>query len=151
MRTYLADTFRGLAAAAVMLSAVIHLDLYEQGFRDIATIGPLFLLNFVGGIVLGVLVTVWRHWIPPFLAAGYGATTVVFYWISVIHGLFGIKETTSGWPEVLAQIAEYCAVAFGLAAAALLWLERRGYARPSAEAAARSRAWVPPYPSGRAR
>jgi hypothetical protein len=151
MRTYLADALRGLTTAAVMLSAVIHLDLYEQGFRDISKIGPLFMLNFIGGIVLGVAVVVWRHWIPPFLAAGYGATTVIFYWISVIHGLFGIKENTTGWPEVLAQIAEYCAVAFGLAAAALLFLERRGYARSSDRAAERSRAWAPPYPSGRAR
>jgi hypothetical protein len=34
---------RGLAVAGVLLSAVVHLDLwYPQGFRHIATIGPLF-------------------------------------------------------------------------------------------------------------
>jgi hypothetical protein len=136
MRTYLIDTLRGLTAAAAMLAAVIHLDLYEEGFRDIATLGPLFLLDAVAGIVLGVAVVVWRHWLPVFLAAGFGATTVVFYWISVVHGLFGVKETTSGWSEILAEIAEYGAAVFGIVAAALLWQEWRARAtrRPVAAA-----------------
>lgn len=138
MRTYLTDGLRGLAAAGAMLSAVIHLDLYEEGFRSVATIGPLFLLNAIAGIVLGVVVVTWRNWLPAFLVAGFGATTVVFYWISVVHGLFGVKETTSGWAEILAQVAEYGAALFGLIAAALLWQEwrrrvaRRGTAAPAA-------------------
>jgi len=78
--------------------------------------------------VIGVGMLVWRHWLPALLAAGFGATTVIAYWISVVHGLFGIKETVSGWPEVLAQIAEYAALVFGLAAAALL-APRRAPAR----------------------
>jgi hypothetical protein len=121
MRTYLADALRGLTAAAVLLSAVVHLDLYEEGFSDLATIGPLFMLNFVGGVVIGTAIVVWRHWLPVFLGAGFGALTVAAYWVSVVHGLFGVKEVTGGWSEILASSAEYAAVVLGLGATALLW------------------------------
>lgn len=121
MRDFALDTSRGMAAAGVLLSAVVHLDLWQQGFRDIHTIGPLFLLNAVGGLVIGVALLVWRHWLPALAAVGFGAATVVAFWISVAHGLFGVKETATGVLEVLAELAEYAAVCFGLAAAALLW------------------------------
>lgn len=121
MRTYLADALRGLTAAAVLLSAVVHLDLYEEGFRDLATIGPLFMLNFIGGVVIGTAIVVWRHWFPVFVGAGFGAVTVAAYWVSVVHGLFGVKEVTGGWSEILASVAEYVAVVLGLGAMALLW------------------------------
>jgi hypothetical protein len=42
MRDFAIGTSRGLAAAGVLLSAVVHPDL-KQGFRDIHTIGPLYL------------------------------------------------------------------------------------------------------------
>ncbi|MCW2548942.1 MAG: hypothetical protein JWN96_3402 [Mycobacterium sp.] len=118
MRTYVTDTGRSLAATGVLLSAVVHLDLWDNGFRDVHVIGNLFLLNVIGGIVIGTVTIAWRHWFPALLAAGYGLTTVVFFWISVVHGLFGVKETATGSLEVLAQVAEYAAIAFGLAAAA---------------------------------
>jgi hypothetical protein len=124
MRNYIIDTSRGLAAAGVFLAAVVHLDLWVQGFRSITTIGPLFMLDFVAGMIIGVGVLVWRHWLPPLLAAGFGAATVIAFWISVVHGLFGVKETTSGSSEILAEIAEYSAVAFGLAAVVMLLWQR---------------------------
>jgi hypothetical protein len=114
MRNFVIDSARGLAAAGVLLSGVVHLDLWQQGFRDVATIGPLFLLNAIAGLVLGVVIVVWRHWLPAFLGAGFGLVTVVFFWISVVHGLFGVKETAGGSSEVLAQVAEYAAIVFGL-------------------------------------
>jgi hypothetical protein len=58
-------------------------------------------------------------------AVGFGAATVVAFWISVVHGLFGVKEIATGTTEVLAELADYAAVAFGLAAAALLWQAMR--------------------------
>ena len=122
MRTYIIDTSRGLAAAGVFLAAVVHLDLWVQGFRSISTIGPLFMLDFVAGMIIGLGVLVWRHWLPALAAAGFGAATVVAFWISVIHGLFGVKETTTGSSEILAEIAEYSAVTFGLAVVLTLLL-----------------------------
>jgi hypothetical protein len=120
MRSHVADALRGLTAAAVLLAAVVHLDLYEDGFADIATIGPLFLLDFCAGLVLGVSVVVWRHWLPALLCAGFAAATVAAYWVAVVHGLFGVKEGTSGWPEILASAAEYAGIVFGSGAVLLL-------------------------------
>ena len=135
MRDYVIDTSRGLAAAGVFLAAVVHLDLWVDGFRSIATIGPLFMLDFVAGMIIGVAVLVWRHWLPALAAAGFGAATVVAFWISVIHGLFGVKETTSGAPEILAEIAEYSAVAFGLVVVVmLLWHPKSGTQSPALSA-----------------
>jgi hypothetical protein len=85
----------------------------------------LFLLNVVAGLVIGVGVLVWRHWLPAVAAVGFGAATVVAFWISVLRGLFGVKEVATGTPEVLAEVADYAAVVFGLAAAALLWQAMR--------------------------
>jgi hypothetical protein len=120
MRNYVIDTSRGLAAAGVFLAAVVHLDLWVQGFSSVATIGPLFMPDFVAGMITGVGVLVWRHWLPALAAAGFGAATVVAFWISVVHGLFGVKETPTGSSEILAEVAEYSAVAFGLAVAVIL-------------------------------
>jgi hypothetical protein len=120
MRNYIIDTTRGLAAAGVFLAAVVHLDLWVQGFRSISTIGPLFMLDFVAGMIIGLGVLVWRHWLPALAAAGFGAATVAAFWISVVHGLFGVKETPTGSSEILAEVAEYSAVAFGIAVAVML-------------------------------
>jgi hypothetical protein len=122
MRSQVIELCRGLAAAGVLLSAVVHLDLWDvQGFRDIPKIGPLFLLDVIAGLVIGVGVLIWRHWLALLLAAGFGAVTVIAFWISVVHGLFGLKEVAHGSSQALAEVAEYVAAAAGLAGAWLLW------------------------------
>jgi hypothetical protein len=71
------DAARGLAAAGVLLSADVHLDLWDlQRYRQIHIIGALFLLNVVAGLALGIAVLVWRHWLPSLAAAGFGAATL---------------------------------------------------------------------------
>ncbi len=121
-----ADVARGLAAAGVLLSADVHLDLwYTGGFRDIATIGPLFLLNAIGGIAIGLAMVAWRHWLPVLAGVGFGMATLVAFYISVTVGLFGLHEVSSGEPQVLAEVAEYVAVVFGLVAAWMLWRQSR--------------------------
>lgn len=129
-RAAIIDASRGLAAAGVLLSAVVHLDLYDvQLFREIHIIGPLFLLNVIAGLALGVLVLVWRHWLPALLCAGFGMATVTAFWITVVHGMFGFKEVATGDSQVLAEISEYVAAVFGLVAAVLLWREWRANRR----------------------
>ena len=124
MRTPIVEVIRGLAAAAVMLTGVVHLDLWAQGFRDVPVVGPLFVLNAAAalGIALGVLA--WRHWLPLVAAAGLGTATAGAFWLSVLHGLAGVHETAGGTLQVLAQVGDYGAVVFGLGAAVLL-LRRR--------------------------
>lgn len=108
---------RGLTAAAVVVAADIHFVLwYHDGFRDIPQIGPLFLLNAVG-----VLVVAWPNWISTLLAAGFGLLTLIGFYLSVTVGLFGVKELRSGGPQFHAEIAEWAALVLGLAATWLLW------------------------------
>lgn len=106
---------RGLAAAGVLLSAVVHLQLYTEGFKDIATIGPLFMLNAIAGLLIGTALLIWPHWLTSFVAAGFGAATLAAFYISVTVGLFGLNETAGGTPQVLAEVAEWVALVFGAA------------------------------------
>jgi hypothetical protein len=104
---------RGLTAAGVLLSAVVHLQLYTEGFKDIATIGPLFMLNAIAGLLIGTALLIWPHWLTSFVAAGFGAATLAAFYISVTVGLFGLNETAGGTPQVLAEVAEWVALVFG--------------------------------------
>lgn len=105
---------RWLAAAAVLVSAVVHLHLWWfENYRDIEVIGPAFLLNAVGGAVIAVLLVAWRHWIPALLAVGFGLSTLGAFVVSATVGLFGVNETWTGWAVWTAAISEVLAVAFG--------------------------------------
>src|SRR4051794_1459926 len=79
----LASVLRGVVAAAVLLSAVVHLELWAEGFNQLAVVGPAFLLNAIGGFVIGLAVLVWRHWIPVVLAIGFGLATLGAFVVSV--------------------------------------------------------------------
>lgn len=105
---------RGLVAAAVLLSADIHLVLYLDGFADIPMIGPMFLINVVAGLAIGVGLLIVRHWFVPLLAAGFGAATFGAYLISATVGLFGVQEQTWTAQAVLAAVSEIIAVLGGV-------------------------------------
>lgn len=125
------DAARGLTAAGVLLSASVHFDLYAlEGFKQIAVIGSLFLLNSIGGLVIALGVLLWRSWLPGLVAAGFGATTLGAFWWSVELGLFGVHEIPSGPAEILAEVAEAGALVFGLVTVLLaIPRVRRGTAR----------------------
>jgi hypothetical protein len=118
---------RLLAAVAVLVSAAVHLYLWWwDGYKDIDVVGPAFLLNGVGGVVISVLLLTWRHWIPAFLTLGFGLSTLGAFVISTTVGLFGVNETWSGWAVWTAAISEAVAIVTGLVllAAARPWTLR---------------------------
>lgn len=115
-------TLRALTALGVLVSGVVHLWLWYDGYRDVAVIGPLFLLNAVAGVVIAGAVLTWRHWIPLLLAAGFGAATLGAFLLSTTVGLFGLNETFWGVSQLIAAVAEILAVVAGLLA---LWRENR--------------------------
>jgi hypothetical protein len=121
-RPVLATTLRALTAAGVLLSADIHLVLYIEGYDQIDVVGPMFLLNAVAGFVIGVLVLAWRHWLPLLAALGFGAATLLAFYLSTTVGFFGVNETLGGTQQVLAAVSEWVAV---VGAAAALVVERR--------------------------
>jgi hypothetical protein len=120
-RTAVVDIVRALAVAGVLLSADVHLNLWLEGYRDIDTIGPLFLLNAAGGVVIGVVLLAWRHPLSALAAAGFGAATLTAFWLSATVGLFGLHESAGGVPQLVAEGAEIAALVFGAATAWLTW------------------------------
>lgn len=107
---------RMLVAAGVLVSGIVHLKLWFDGFRDIDVIGPSFMLNAVAGAVIAALLLAWRHWIPLFLAVGFGASTLGAFVISATVGLFGVHERWTGASVLTAAAAEVVAVLGGLVA-----------------------------------
>ncbi len=111
------DLLRALLCACLMLSAVVHLDLWATGMRSVAVVGPAFLLNGVAGIVLGVLVLVRRDRLPLLGAVGFGVATLgAFVLATTPLGLFGVHSRWSGIPEWLAAISELGVIALGIVA-----------------------------------
>lgn len=98
------STPAGLAAVAafvaggllIIWSSYIHFHLWQSlGYRHIATIGPLFLLQSVGGLLLGLVVIGARRVWAALLGAGFAISTMVGFLFSVEYGLFGFKDTWS--------------------------------------------------------
>jgi hypothetical protein len=73
----------------------LHLHLWLEGYRQIPTDGPLFLLDAVAGLVLAALLLVWAVPLAGLLAAGYTASTLGALLISLSVGLFGFRESIS--------------------------------------------------------
>jgi hypothetical protein len=112
---------RLLTSLAVLVSAYVHLKLWFDGFRHLDTIGPAFMTNAVGGVVIAALLVAWRHWLPPLLAVGFGLSTLGAFVISATRGLFGLHEQWVGWAVWTAAGAELVTIVAGLA---VLLLER---------------------------
>jgi hypothetical protein len=84
-----------LGAAAVAVSASIHLHLWLDSYSGIATIGPLFLLQAISGYVLALAVVVLRRPVVALAGAGFLLATMVGFVLSVNGGLFGFQEQWS--------------------------------------------------------
>jgi len=116
---------RLIAAAAVLVSAAVHLKLWIDVFRDEEVVGPAFLANAFGGLVIAVLLVLWRHWLPLLLAVGFGASTIGAFVIAATVGLFGVHEHWTGGYVWTAFASEVVAVLAGvLAAVREGWLSR---------------------------
>jgi hypothetical protein len=116
---------RLIGALVALVSAAVHLYLWFDGVKDQGTVGALFVLNVVAGVVIAVLLLRWRHWIPLFLLAGFGASTLGAFLIASTAGLFGI-HTGWSWYAVLAAVSEVVAIICGVYAAF-----EEGYLPPS--------------------
>jgi hypothetical protein len=116
--------FRVLGALSLLAVGAVHLQQYFTLYSSIATIGTLFVLNFVGATVigLGLLAPVERLFgrlgsaLPTLLAAGgigLAATAFVFLFISERTPLFGFMEPGYDPAAILAsRVAEAVTVLF---------------------------------------
>lgn len=117
---------RSLTSASVMLSGVVHLVLWAQGMNALSVVGPAFLVNAVAGLVLGVVLQLWDHWLPLLASAAFGAATLGAFVASTTVGFFGVREQWAGAAVWLAAVSEAAAIVLGLAGAWWARGRRRG-------------------------
>jgi hypothetical protein len=126
LRDLVTDLVFAVGALLLVWSAVIHYHLWDDGYRSIATIGPLFLLQSIAGVVIALGVAVVRRLWAALAGIGFALATLAGFLISVVHGLFGFEET---WLAPFAQQAFALEVAsvvvLGLAAVLCLGADRR--------------------------
>ncbi|HEY6314770.1 MAG TPA: hypothetical protein VIY52_28765 [Streptosporangiaceae bacterium] len=100
-----------LACAALLAwIGYIHLHLWLEGYRQIPTDGPLFLLDAAAGFALAVALLAWPRPLAGLAAAGYIASDVGALLISLTVGLFGFKESISAAYVVQTLIIEAIAL-----------------------------------------
>lgn len=110
-------SLRVAIALCVIVSGVVHFLLWRDGMRNVDIVGPAFLLNAVAGPVIGVLVLVWRHWLPLLAAVGFGLATLGAFTVATLpSGLFGVHSRWSGAQEWTSAVTEALAIVLGIAA-----------------------------------
>ena len=112
----------GIGAAFLVWSAVIHLELWADGYKDISVIGPLFLIQAIAGIILAVAIVAFRWLVLLAAGAVAGLATAAGLLLSVYDGLFGYTESLSVPYAVLSLAVEFTAAFVLLAAAGMLAL-----------------------------
>jgi hypothetical protein len=111
-------------AVCTVGSGVIHLYLWgkQYGYRDVPTIGPLFLLQGIAAILLGLLAVVSRRVLVLILAGGMLVMSVAALVIAIEVGLFGFKDSwfaPYAWTTFYEEIVG--AVLLLVAAGVLAW------------------------------
>lgn len=117
-------------AACAVYSGYIHLYLWGRQqfpYRDIPTIGPLFLVQGIAAILIGLLVIITRRVGALLVGAGLLVVSVVALIIDVEVGMFGFKDS---WAVPYAKTTLYeeivGAVLLLVAAGVLAWSGRAG-------------------------
>ena len=82
-----------VGAALALATAAIHLDLWATGYRNIPTIGPLFLFQGIMAALLAAALLGWRRLITVVVAAGFLVATIGGLLLSVYVGLFGFMDS----------------------------------------------------------
>jgi hypothetical protein len=139
-RTVLIAAARYLGALSVLAVGIDHIvEYYSDYYRAVPTIGTLFLLDFIGSLLVGLALlapiraVAGRHTdrILTLLAAGgiaLGAGTLGGLLISENGGLFGFMEVGYRSAIVLSMVLDIAAAAF-LAAFVALRASRRSATR----------------------
>lgn len=109
---------RIIIVVAVLVSAAVHLRLWGTGVRHEHVVGPAFMVNGVAGVVIAALLLSWRHWVPLFLAFGFGVCTFGAFVVAATVGLFGVQEHWAGGYVWAAAVSEVVAVVTAVVAAA---------------------------------
>jgi hypothetical protein len=116
----------------LLWSAYIHFHLWGEmdGYRSIPTIGPLFLLQSIAGLVIGLGVIVVRQMWAAVIGFGFVLLTIAGFLGSVARGLFGFKDSWLAPYAKQAFTIEVIAAALFVVAAALCLVKSAPRVRP---------------------
>ena len=101
-------------------SGVIHLQLWSEGYRSISVIGPLFLIQGIGGIALALVLVVLRRVFLLAAGAVLMAGTAVGLLLSASIGLFGFQESLAIPDAQTSLVVEFIGAAVLAGAAAIV-------------------------------
>ncbi len=122
-----------LGALLVLWSAYIHFHLWDEtnGYRHIATIGPLFLAQSIGGLLVAIVIMVGRRIWAAIVGIGFAASTIVGFLLTagLTKGLFNFKESWAAPFAGLAFTVEIAAIVMLLVAGALCFFGSAGETR----------------------
>jgi hypothetical protein len=103
----------------IVWSSYIHFHLWQKiGYRHIPTIGPLFILQSIVGLMVGILVIGVRRVWAAVLGVGFALSTLIGFLITVEHGLFGFRDQWSapfGAQAFAIELATILVLGFGIA------------------------------------
>lgn len=129
-------------AVCTVGSGVIHLYLWGKqfGYRSIPTIGPLFLLQGIVSILIGLVAIISRRLVAVIVTAGLMIASFCALIIAVEVGLFGWQDSWSAQYALTALYDEIAGAAVLLVAAVALgwprgpgrsWFTTDGHKRPN--------------------
>jgi EamA domain-containing membrane protein RarD len=117
---------RSLAALLLLAGGMIHFHLWESGYRHIPKIGPLFLANSVGSVVLAAVVPFVRRAAVSVTAIAFAAMSLVALILSRTVGVFGFTELV--WtPDAVKTLASEIGVILVLGFTLILQTRAAGH------------------------
>lgn len=120
-----------VGAGLVVATAVIHLHLWATGYRDVPTIGPLFLVQGAAGLAVAGLLIATRRLVVVGLATGFMIASIGGLVGSVTVGLFGFTDSLAA-PDARLALTVEAAGSLVLAAVGLVLLLDLARARRTA-------------------
>ncbi len=115
-RRFAAGAASVAGAALVVATGAIHLHLWADGYRHVPTIGGLFLLQGISGLILGVLTGLSHRLLVILAAIGFLAASIAGLLLAVHVGLFGFHDSLAApWAatSLAVEIAGVIALAVG--------------------------------------
>jgi len=116
-----------IGAVLTVLSGLVHLKLWQgpPPYKLVPTVGPLFLIQAISGVALGLILLVTQRLIVVLACVGLLAGTALGLVLSVKVGLFGFQDSFSAPYATSSLIVELIGAAILLVAAIPLALARR--------------------------
>lgn len=108
---------RALAALFLVAGGLVHLELWNGGYRAIPKIGPLFMANFVGSIALAVALMASRRASVALAGILFAAGSLAALVLSRTVGVFGFTEaiwTTQATRTLAVEVGAIVALAVAL-------------------------------------